>query len=100
MKKLIVVLSLVSFGGILHAQPSAKLAKRINESAALFTDSPGGFDTLFSQDFLNQVPAAQLGATYSDFFQKYGSVTRWTYLDSSKAWGAKVRLFLSKGFTI
>jgi Beta-lactamase enzyme family len=101
MKRILFVLgALVISIGSAKAQPSTALVTRINECAALFSADPGGYDTLFSSDFLNQVPASQLTTIFSDYFNKYGGVVRWNYLDSSKIWGAKVRLALSKGFSV
>ncbi len=50
--------------------------------------------------FLNEAPPEQLTAIYSEYFTKYGSVVHWSYLNSSHAWSAKVRMVLSKGFTV
>src|SRR5579871_2199748 len=100
MKKVIVLLAILTICSTARAQPSKDLARRIEETAALFSSSPGGYDTLFSQDFLNQVPASQLTGLYADYFKKYGNVAHWAYLDSSKELSAKVRLYFSKAFTV
>ncbi|HEY3875703.1 MAG TPA: serine hydrolase [Candidatus Kapabacteria bacterium] len=100
MKTVLILLTFLSLNGIVFAQPSADLVRRIAESAALFSDSPGGYDTLFSPEFLHQVSAVQLSGIYSDYFKQYGRMTKWNFVDSSKASSAKVRLFLSKGFTV
>ncbi len=101
MKRIILVLAALAVSvNASYAQPSADLVARINESAALFCANPGGYDTIFSPDFLHQVPASQLTALSTGFFDKYGGVVRWNYLDSTKIWSAKVRLVLSKGFSV
>jgi hypothetical protein len=97
---LVLVALIVSGSASVYAQPSADLVARINQTAALLCANPGGYDTVFSPDFLNQVPASQLSSICTDYFDKYGGLVRWSYLDSSKTWSAKVRLFLSKGFTV
>jgi hypothetical protein len=82
------------------AQPNAALVARINQVVSLLRSDPGGCDTLFVDNLLEKVPAAQLVAIAKDYFDKYGAVTRWHYLDSSKEWSAKVRAALSKGFSV
>jgi len=100
-KKLVAVLivSLLCISAA-HSQPQAPLVARINQAAALFRSDPGGFDTLFTSSFLNQVSPSQLSAYSSELFTNNGSVTSWRYLDSSKAWSAKVQLMFSKGFSV
>jgi Beta-lactamase enzyme family len=101
MKRIFIIFGALFFAAnAAYAQPARDLVARINEGAALFCANPGGFDTIFSPDFLNQVPASQLTAISTGFFDKYGGVVRWSYLDSSKIWSAKVRLVLSKGFSV
>ncbi len=99
-RNVLAVAVLVLSAQIAYAQPSADLVARINQTAALLCANPGGFDTVFSPDFLAQVPASQMTGVCTDYFDKYGGLVRWIYLDSSKTWSAKVRLFLSKGFTV
>lgn len=90
----------IVLNGSLSAQPNAALHARIDQVTALLRTDPGGFDTLFSANFLDKVPAAQLVGISKDYFDKYGAVTSWRYLDSSKEWSAKVRVKLSKGFSV
>ena len=102
MKRNILVLMalIVSVCTTAYAQPSDDLDARIDQVAALLRGDPGGYDTLFSPNFLSQAPPEQLTAICTDYFDKYGGLVRWSYLDSSKSWSAKVRLVLSKGFTV
>ena len=101
MKRIIVVLAaLIISAGSAYSQPSADLIARINQSAALISSNPAGLDTIFSDDFLNQVPVQQLTTIYSEYFEKYGGLVGWKFLDSSKIWKAKARLMLSKGFLV
>jgi hypothetical protein len=100
MKRILLVLStLIASASAAYAQPSTELVARINQAAGLLCANPGGFDTIFSPEFLKQVPASQLTPTSTQYFDNYGGVIRWSYLDSSNVWGAKVRLVLSKGFS-
>ncbi len=100
MKRTVLILALVLLSHSVYAQPSAELVARIRQNAALFRANPGGYDTLFSPDFLSQFPPEKLTELYSSYFEKYGTALNWIYLDSSKASTAKVRLTLSKGFTV
>ncbi len=101
MKRLILVLAtLVVSVNAAYSQPSADLVARINETAALLNATPGGYDTMFSPDFIAQVPPSQMTGICTDYFDKYGGIVRWNYLDSSKTSNAKVRMVLSKGFSV
>ncbi len=83
-----------------YAQPSVELVARINQIAALLNANPGGFDTIFSSDFRAQIPPSQMTSICTDYFNNYGGLVRWNYLDSSNTSSAKVRMVLSKGFTV
>jgi hypothetical protein len=101
MKRLIlVVATLVVSVNASYSQPSTDLVARINETAALLNANPGGYDTTFSPDFIAQVPPSQMTGICTDYFDKYGGIVRWSYLDSSKTSSAKVRMVLSKGFSV
>src|SRR5437868_2604508 len=101
MKQRFLLLCLLTIvAGSTYAQPNKNFARRIDQAAALFRSNPGGFDTLFTASFLKQVPNAQLTAISAQYFESSGTVTHWRFIDSSKAWSAKVRLFFSKGFSV
>jgi hypothetical protein len=104
MKRCILFLVLCSaFPALSHraeAQPPDALIARIHQVTALFRTAPGGYDTIFDADFLNQIPAAQLTAIFTQYVSNYGNVTRWHYIDISKPWSAKLRIETSKGFAV
>jgi hypothetical protein len=47
-RKALALALLIMSATIAHAQPSAELVARINETAALLNANPGGYDTMFS----------------------------------------------------
>src|SRR5436305_7155178 len=89
----------------LHAQPAPPLAARIISARiasvnALFRASPKGYDTLFTREFLAEVPPDELSPIFIRYFTDYGGIVGWSYTDSSAPWNAKVLLRSKKQFTI
>ncbi len=99
-RKFLFAATLILCCNFAHAQPSAELVARINQTTALICADPAGYDTIFTPDFLAQVPPSQMTGICTDYFNKYGKLVRWNYLDSSKTSSAKVRMVLSKGFSV
>ena len=62
--------------GPARAQDDPLLAETAETVAALIAPEPGGYEAIFSEAFLAQVPPAQLTAIFTDYHEKYGAVVQ------------------------
>lgn len=67
---------LVVSGGVVLAQATSPMERRIADVGARFSPMPGGYDTLFAASFREHVPASQLTAIFTQMYRMTGSVVR------------------------
>lgn len=58
------------------SDPSERIAARANDIAALFTEEPSGYEDVFGDAFLAQVPHATLNQLFSGYHSEHGTVAR------------------------
>lgn len=63
-------------GGVVMAQATSPVDRRIADVGARFSPMPGGYDTLFASSFREKVPASQLTAIFTQMYRTTGTVVR------------------------
>jgi len=95
---IVVLLALGARPGL--AADATPLEARAAEVAALFRPDPGGYDSLFSAEFLGKVPAAQLTGIFADYHGRLGTCTGRAVVASDRPEAAKFDFFFSKGYSV
>ncbi|HEY3355600.1 MAG TPA: serine hydrolase [Polyangia bacterium] len=94
------LLLLATAVGRAAAQRRSTLEERAAAIAALVRPSPGGWEQLFTREFLAQVPPPRLTAIFMDLHAKYGPVVKTVLVTREQPGAAQFELTLQRGFSV
>jgi beta-lactamase class A len=76
------------------------LEKRASDVAKLFRENPGGYDALFTAEFLSKVPSVQLTAIFSEYYAKLGRCVEIKPVEIRNSQEGRFTFYFERSFSV